>query len=217
MLNFVLDFLFPPSCGICGKINKNWLCINCEKRIKILEKNILIKTNKNFDKLFYIFDYDKIIRKLILRYKFSNKPYLSSFFAQIISKNEKICSIFNFYDIIIPVPMNIKKKRKRGYNQTELIIKKIVEIHGSTERIPVLETNMLLKTKETKTQSILKEKERRDNVKDAFIVNNNAKIKNKKIILFDDIYTTGATVNECSRVLKQAGASEILVLVIARD
>jgi len=213
MLNNVLDFLFPPVCGVCGKIDKNWVCENCEKRIKRIERFVLIENlDKNFDKLIYVFNYEKLIRKLILRYKFSDKPYLSNFFLKIMLKNKKICKILKNYDIIIPVPMSIKKKRIRGYNQTDLIavilgkeLNKVVLIDG------------LLKIKETKTQSILKLEDRQSNVKDAFIVNSNLDVKNKKIVIFDDIYTTGATVDECSKQLKLSGANEILVLVIAKD
>lgn len=224
MLEFVLNFLFPPVCGICGKKNKNWLCEECESRLKKFEKNKYVK-NRNilkqnymyadeiyFDELFYIFEYKKIIRKLLLRYKFGEKPYLSNTFANIILNNKKIGTILKNYDIIIPVPMVGKKKSERGYNQTELILNLV-----SNKRNILVENKVLYKIKNTKTQSTLSLEDRYKNIKGAFLVKNLDKIKDKKVIIFDDIYTTGATVNEISKELKKAGVQKILVLVIARD
>lgn len=211
----ILDFLFPPICGICGKLDKNWICDVCRKRIKKLEKfnsNYKIEGNMYFDKFLYCYTYKGIIRKLLLQYKFSNKAYLSYFFANLILNNKKIDEILKFYDIMIPVPMDKIKKKKRGYNQTELISSILCK------KLKILEDKKsLVKIKQTKTQSTLNQEERRNNIKNAFLVNNKEKIRNKKIILFDDIYTTGATVNEISKILKKAGAKEILVLVIAKD
>lgn len=268
MLEFVLNFLFPPVCGVCGKLNRNWICVDCENRlnkfeqskilcfskkkikykkvrIKFINNKILIINNflinriiasktfvlshKSFskekhyrrnllsnifyyDKLLYIYRYEKIVRKLILQYKFFDKPYLSNMFSKIILKNKKICRILKLYDIIIPVPMNKNKKIRRGYNQTELIAKEL------SKKLEIkIEIDLLRKVKQTKTQSKLKEKERKNNVKDAFCVYKKNCFKGKKIILLDDIYTTGSTVNEISKILKNNGAIEILVLVIAKD
>ncbi len=221
MLEFVLNFLFPPVCGICGKKDKKWLCEECWSRLEKIEKNkyiIRLKENSTnlekiyFDEFFYIFEYKKIIRKLLLRYKFGEKPYLSNMFANIILNNKKIGTILKNYDIIIPVPMDSKKKSERGYNQTELIINLV-----SNKRDILVENRVLYKAKNTKTQSTLSLNERYENIKNAFLVKNIEKIKDKKVIIFDDIYTTGATVNEISKILKNAGVKKILVLVIARD
>ena len=221
MLEFVLNFLFPPVCGICGKKNKNWICEKCKTKLEKFEKNKYIKNElkKNctnlehifFDEFFYIFEYKKIIRELILRYKFGEKPYLSNMFAGIILNNKKVETILKSYDIIVSVPMDSKKKNERGYNQTELITNIILK-KGNI----LVENRVLYKNKYTKTQSTLSLDERYENIKNAFLVKNAEKIKNKKVIVFDDIYTTGATVNEISKLLKKAGAQKILVLVIAR-
>ena len=102
------------------------------------------------------------------------------------------------------------KKSKRGYNQTQLItniISKSSNILSGDE--------IVQKLKSTKTQSTLKKEERENNIKDVYVVKQN--IKNKNIILFDDIYTTGATINEISKKLKEAGARRIFVLILAKD
>lgn len=210
----ILDFLFPPVCGVCGKLEKNWICEVCKKRLIKHERfKVCYKKEDDiyFDKLLFCYTYKGIIRKILLEYKFSNKAYLSNFFANLIL-NKKIDEILKIYDIMIPVPMDKIKKKKRGYNQTQLISKILCQKLSLFE-----DEKSLIKIKKTKTQSTLNKDERKNNIKNAFFVNNKENISNKKVILFDDIYTTGATVNEISKILKEAGAKEILVLVIAKD
>ena len=192
------------------KQNENWICEDCYQKLKI---NIIYEKeyNKFYDEKIYLFKY-KDIRKLILKYKFNNKSYLYYTFTNIILKNKKLCRKLKFYDIIIPVPMYEKKKKQRGYNQTELITNEISQKLGIPTDLKVLK-----KIRNTQTQSTLKEKDRYKNIENAFGMINKKIIENKKVILFDDIITTGSTVNECSRVLKQNGAKEVLVLAIAKD
>ncbi len=213
MFEFVLHFLFPPACSVCGKIDKNWLCPNCQRRVERLEKSNLVEIeNKKYEKLLYLFTYQSLVRKLILRYKFANKAYLNHFFANQIVKNEKNKEVLRKYDMIIPVPMHKKKMQKRGYNQTELVANELEK----SLKVPV-KSDILFKVVNTTTQSKLGGKARQSNIQHAFFIKNDIEIEDKKIILLDDIYTTGATSQECSRVLKEAGANEILVLVLAKD
>lgn len=213
MLEFVLDFLFPPACVVCGKIDKNWLCPKCQIRVERLEKSCEVQIeNKKYEKLLYIFKYESLIRKLVLGYKFSNKAYINNFFVNTILKNEKNCNLLKQYDMIIPVPMHRKKMQKRGYNQTELISEKIATKLNIENRPDILK-----KIVNTTTQSKLGGKARQTNIQHAFFIKNDIEVEDKKIILLDDIYTTGATSEECSRILKDAGAKEILILVLAKD
>lgn len=212
----LIDIIFPPVCGICGIVNSNWLCDKCEKRLEKYRKNKLLnmqlQDDTYFDDLFYCFEYKKLIRNLLLKYKFSDGAYLCNFFANIMIKDKKINEILKKYDIIIPVPMDKTKRAKRGYNQTELITKIL-----SKNNIICENADCLIKIKQTKTQSTLSGEKRAQNVKNAFKLINVNWVKNKKIILFDDICTTGSTANEISKILKEAGAENILVLVIAKD
>lgn len=233
MLELVLNFLFPQVCIICGKLNKYYICENCERRFIQYRKYNLIdnqkliqnKLNKQirvrcyeidnqilyWDKMMYIFDYKGIVRKTILEYKFGEKSYLSNFFVYEILKGKKVYEILNFCDIIIPVPMYKRKMQERGYNQTELITKILQEKSG------IKEEKILFKIKNTKTQSLLEINERKQNVEGSFCIKNPELVKNKRVIIFDDIFTTGATINEISKILKETGAKEIFVLVIAKD
>lgn len=232
----IIDIIFPPSCIVCGKLTEEYICLKCEKRFarfkkfNIIDNQKLIKDKLNiksdnfkqkyylcgnekyyWEKMLYCFDYKNIVRKYMLKYKFNSEAYISNFFAKQILKNKKASEILNLYDIIIPVPMDKNKKRNRGYNQTELITKIISENLGIIE-----DKKSLIKLRKTQTQSTLSKEERKNNIKNAYLVNNK-NIKHKRIILLDDIYTTGATINEISQKLKQAGVKEILVLVIAKD
>ena len=212
MLKFVLDLFFPPVCGICGKFDKNWICYNCKQKINLNKKSIVTNVyGKEYDKFIFLFSY-KDIRKLILDYKFNGKSYLYNTFSKIILDDFKICEELKKYDVIIPVPMSKKKKARRGYNQTELIAKCLAK-----ELNIEYNNKSLVKIKLNKTQSTLTEKERFENVKNVFDIKNSELVKDKKVILFDDILTTGATLDECSKVLKKNRVNDIVVLTLAKD
>lgn len=163
----------------------------------------------------YIFKYTDIIRDTIIKYKFNEKSYLYKTFSYLILNNEKIINYINKYDYIICVPIHKKRKKSRGYNQSELIIKDVCKNNKNIK----IENNILIKIKNVKPQSSLDKKARVTNIKNAYILNmkNKEKILDKKILIFDDIYTTGSTANECARVLKTYGAKKVGILTIARD
>lgn len=214
MLEFVLNLLFPPKCGFCGKINSDYLCKKCEIKLRKfkIKKEIQTSKNQEFSKHICAYNYKEEIRSKIIDYKFNDKPELSNTFVKLLLNNKKICGFLENYDIIIPVPMHPKKQIQRGYNQTELIAKKIAK-----ELSIVYVKDVLYKQKHTETQSSLDKISRASNVKDAYSLKNMQKINGKRVVLFDDIYTTGSTAKECSKVLKQAGAKEIVVLTLAKD
>lgn len=202
----ILNIIYPNVCGICNKICKADICPKCMvelKQKKDCKKHIYL--TKNFTTHMYIFHYDDNIRKKIIQYKFCDQPYRYKSFSEFMIKDKKICGFLKKYDIIIPVPISKKRKMQRGYNQSELII---MEVEKRTQNIKV-ETDILYKIKNTIPQSSLNKEQRQYNLKDAYIVRNHEKINGKKILLFDDIYTTGSTVEECAKVLKLAGAYEV--------
>ena len=207
-----LDILFPPVCGFCGKISKEYLCENCKREINdMILCNIDKVSDKYFEEHIYIVTYKGIFRDKILLYKFDDKAYMYKTFTKIILNSKKICDILQTYDIIIPIPIHRKRKNERGYNQSALIAREIAKNINEIKYV-----NAIKKTKNNPRQSSLDRKERIENVKNAYEIANKEIICNKRIILFDDIYTTGATANECSKVLKQNGAKYILVLSLAK-
>ena len=213
--------MYPPICGICEKINKDTLCPKCNLELKkqaevnILQKEEIeenIKKEKYFEELMYIFKYEGQVRKLILDYKFNEKSYLYKTFVNFLLKNEKIFENIKKYDKIIPVPISKKRNKERGYNQSMLIAE---EIANKTNL--ELVNNCLIKTKNIIEQSKLNKEDRQQNIQGVYNLQNARLIINKKILLIDDIYTTGSTVNECCKILQQANPKTMGVLVLAKD
>lgn len=199
-LNNILDFLYPNVCGFCDKINKESLCVKCEQKLKNITRYKLTEPkNKYFDAHLYVFKYEGIIREKIIQFKFYEKSYMYKTFSKIIAKNEKKYRFLENYDIIIPVPIHKKRQNKRGYNQSSLIAKELANILN----VKYL-GNVLYKKINNIMQSSLSKIQRINNVKNVYFIKNSELIKDKKIILFDDIYTTGSTANECAKLLKQS-------------
>jgi len=220
-MNFLekaLNFIFPAVCGICGKMGEGYLCNKCNQ--EIINSNIFLnqidyynhEKSSFIDEHFYLFSYSGIIREKILQYKFNDKAYLANTISEFFMNNKKLCGFLQKYDIMIATPISVLRKRERNYNQSELIARKI-----SKEKMICFDNTILKKVKNNKPQSSLHYEQRLENVKNVYKVQNEQKIQGKNIVLFDDIYTTGATVNECGRILKQAGAKKVGVLTIAKD
>lgn len=217
LLETALDFIFPPVCGFCGKLGEGYLCTKCREDIIhsdiYLNQLDLYQDRSIFiDEHFYLFSYEEPIREKILQYKFEDKAYLASTIYEFFMNNEKLYGFLKKYDIIIPIPISSSRKRERGYNQSELLARKISRMAS----IPI-EMQVLKKVKHNQPQSSLNRQQRKQNVKNVYKVQNELKIQNKKILLLDDIYTTGSTSNECARMLKLNGSSTVGILTIAND
>lgn len=212
-INSALDYFFPPICGMCGEINENYICNNCYENIKKIKKCVINEyNNRNFSKHLYIFKYEGIIRNKIIEYKFEDKGYLYKMFAKIILSDKKTCNFIKKYDVIISVPISKKRKKKRGYNQSELVANELAQKLNQD-----IWTDIIIKKKDNKPQSELNKLERIKNVEDIYEINKPIEVKNKKVLLLDDIYTTGSTVNEIARKLKQNQTQEIGVITLAKD
>ncbi|MEX2411141.1 MAG: ComF family protein [Candidatus Paceibacterota bacterium] len=196
----------------------------CEKCFKKLENTnvyeIVEKLNKNFW-LISISNYKNLmIRNLIHILKYKNKTSSINILNILITKRIKKNNI-NFKDwIIIPIPIHKRKERVRGFNQSKLIAKELQKIiikNKGLDKSPIISTNNLIRTKNTKSQVKLENiEERRRNIKNSFKVINYETIKNKNIILVDDVFTTGSTMKEAVKILRKNGANKILGFVIAK-
>ncbi len=208
--------LFPPVCGFCGKLSPESLCAECEKQINKLKKNEIdtYDEGKNyFQNHMYIFKYEGIIREKIINYKFNDKAYLYKTFEKIILNDKKVCDFVKSYDIIIPVPIHRKRKLERGYNQSELIIKNIAK------KLEIqIDNKSLIKVKNTQKQSVLNKSEREKNIIHSYELNKSGyyNLCNKNILILDDIFTTGSTLKECSKIVWKANPSKIDVFTFAK-
>ena len=214
----ILNLIYPQVCGICGKLHSKSLCNKC--RIK-LEKEFKYQTDyyeddlsKNVIKHHYFFKYENLIRTQIIALKFQEKPYIYKTITYFLENMQKSFENLKIYDIIITVPISKKRKIERGYNQSYLISKEISKIIN----VPIAK-NVLYKIKHTLPQSTLNKEQRGENAKGVYNVKNTKTIQNKKILIIDDIYTTGNTVNECAKILIEKGIdrTKIGVLTIAKD
>lgn len=209
MIQKILKIFFPTSCTMCGRLCNTWICSKC---YTLLKKNLNPSSiNKKEYILHFLSFYEGTIRNLLLSFKFKEKAYIGNLFVELIVKNEKISEKIKEYDYIISVPMYKKNKANRGYNQTEVIADQLEKIL----KIKHLK-NCLIKIKQNKKQSTLTEKQRIENVKNVYKLENKNEIYNKKILLLDDIYTTGSTVKACVDELKKGKPQKIDVLVIAK-
>ena len=217
----LLRLIFPPKCIFCGQILENncelEICDNCNKEIKYSSKNIF-KASQNIvchensvcRGVVSIFSYSGIVKKEITRYKFNNKPQYFRTFGKLLGNILLEKKEYIDCDIVIPVPMYKKRKTERGYNQSELIAKKVSQILRIDYK-----NNILIKAKDTKPQSSLGKEEKATNNIDAFTIIHKNKNYGKKILLIDDIITTGATIENCAMELIKAGAKEVIAAVLA--
>ena len=206
IFGFVLDFLFPRKCGVCNKLNDNFVCKDCLMRINSF------KIYNFSEEGIWIYRYEGIVRNLIIDYKFKDKSYLCELFANCILSDGEVCKIIKKYDIILPVPLHKKRFKERGYNQSKLISDILAQKLGVQTFAGVL-----VKIKNTLPQGKNLLHDRRKAIKGAFFVENPDKIKGKNVLIFDDIYTTGNTANECKKIIEESGAKSVEILTIAKD
>ncbi|MDQ2085109.1 ComF family protein [Herbivorax sp. ANBcel31] len=214
MIKWLRNLLFPPKCIFCNEIldvkSEECICNNCPSKIPFLKGNRIIKTGDFYDGIICMCKYTGILKDAIIRYKFYNKTSYYKVFARLladkINKTENLPNI----DLIISVPLHKKKEQFRGYNQAYLISNQLSKLIQIKEK-----SDLLKRVKNTESQSLLPKYKRPFNVKKAFLVVDPSQIKDKHILLFDDIMTTGSTLDECSRTLKEAGAKKVFVAVLA--
>lgn len=209
--NLILDIFFPRS--------------KMDKKIDLITAKDLfdrcLKTTHEKKNIVTIFSYDdNLIRQTIWSLKFRRNKKLAKVFAQILYDEilEKLSEEMLFSNfkkpILIPIPISRKRLRERGFNQTELIAKEMSLLDMSNSF--VFKKDILVKHIDTPHQSRAKnKKERLENIKNSFSVKNKKEIKGKNIILLDDVTTTGATLNEAKKILRQNGAKKIICLTIA--
>ena len=224
----LLHFLYPPACPVCGEIilpRGNDVCAGCEEKLHAVHEPLCMKcgvmlqywekeycpeckkTIHKFERNFAVWEYEKYMKASISRFKFQGKTEYTSFYVRhMATRYKNILQAFHI-DVIIPVPIHEHRRRERGFNQAELLAKEL----GRQLCLPVC-TDYLLRIKKTKPQKELNGQERKKNLQGAFACNkkrHKEAIAWKRILLVDDIYTTGSTLDACAVVLSLAGVQKI--------
>lgn len=212
LLSVLLDLLFPPRCVFCGCIVApgTKICNSCAHTVvpaETVRRMNLPAVGKNIP-CAVLYPYTGSVRESILRFKFEGEKWNADYYAERLAA--QILEQFkgNAFDMITSVPLSGKRKKERGYNQSELIARRI------SERLRVPYAECLSKTADNAEQHRLRRNERKSNVKGAYQALG-AEIRGQRILMIDDIMTTGATLSECATVLFKAGAESVFCAVVA--
>ena len=227
LLKKCLGILYPQTCYFCGKICVTPMCSECAKKITYIDEPRCKKCGKpiRYEEKEYCSDCEQQnfcyeqgrslwlhkgpVKWSIYQFKYKNHRVYAEYYARelyrIYGQKIKAWSI----DVIIPVPLHWKRRRKRGYNQAEMLAKELGRISGIR-----VETRNIKRIRETKPQKEMNHKQRKRNVRDAFRVTKRWK-GGGNVLLIDDIYTTGNTIDAVARKLKEKGASKVMFLTIS--
>lgn len=226
---YVLDLIFPKKCLNCKKegvffcedcfslidINPFQYCL-CDRPQKIITHGQCQKcAKKSLNGIYSATDFENSqIKKLIYNFKYQSqlKELAYPLSLLILIHLYLIKKYFPPNSLLVPIPLFLKKKKRRGFNQAEEIGKIISE----KIKIPLIVDN-LIRIKNTFPQAKLNKEQRQENIKNAFEVRNKKIFQGKIIFLLDDVYTTGATMQECAKILKKSGAKQIWGLTVARE
>ncbi len=229
LFEVVLDILYPRHCAVCDELlpfGGGLICGECEKKLfpvsgpRCMKCGRMLNSDREeycsdcrevihfYDRAFSVFVYNDVMQQSIFRFKYRGKQEYADFYAE---------SIYRFLwreigsfgaDALIPVPLHKDRQIKRGYNQASLIAKKLSKFTGIR-----VEDDLVQRVAATRPQKNLNREERRKNLKRAFLLSQNI-VKLTRVIIVDDIYTTGSTVDEMSLLLKEAGVREIYVVTV---
>lgn len=199
------------TCLICNRQTQNYLYI-CNSCLELFSPKAekVVKDFSYVDQAFACFYYGSLLRDSITSFKFYKKRYLGKIFGELLTDKIFYLGLNKKVDLILPVPIHKKTLVQRGFNQVELLADEI----SSNTKIQVEKDN-LIKVKATMEQARLDRSSRATNLADSFAIKSPEVLKDKNILILDDVITTGSTVEECARVLKEAGAKKIYALSIA--
>ncbi|NMA85457.1 MAG: ComF family protein [Epulopiscium sp.] len=204
----ILDWIYPPRCIFCEQIlpiySERHCCAICREHLPWTKE-------ENGSDCLAPLAYEGMVQNALYRFKYGGHREYGKSFASLVIPYAKEHLTGLPIDLLIPVPLHPKRQKKRGYNQAEEIGKELAKKLG----IP-LETNVLSRIKNTPPQSKLSPRARQNNMKEAFSVVDFSKVKGKVILIIDDIYTTGSTMEACKQELLHCGAKKVYLLTISK-
>ncbi|NQT22846.1 MAG: ComF family protein [Candidatus Omnitrophica bacterium] len=225
----IINIIYPPFCEICCiklKIEEKYICSSCLKKIRINMPPFCRKCSRHLSNKrdlcweclsqnFHIEQvwswgiYRDVLKQYIYHLKYKHKPYLINILKDHLYEFFEQNQIIEYVDILCPIPLYPSKLKERTFNQSEVLAN---IIH---KRYKIDSCEMIRKTRHTIAQNRLNKKQRHENIKGSFTLNRNV-LRGKNILLIDDILTTGATLNECARVLLEGGAKKVYGFTLAR-
>jgi ComF family protein len=224
-IEIFLNLLFPSKCLLCHRLYPSLICPDCLSQIKPFsgktcslcgvplqgKSNLCFQCTINpplFQKAIFYGLYEGKLEEAILRFKFQDHPDLAEPLGKLMI--QKWLQSGNNVDLVTSVPLSSKRLRIRGYNQAELLARVVAK------GLNVPYRNLLKKKRETLEQSKLKREERLKNLIGVFQASSSQSLSGEKVLLVDDVLTTGATASECAKTLLSMGASSVYVLTLAR-
>ena len=223
----VLGLIYPHTCPFCGRVVKEEVCPDCAGRIKIIEGPRCMRCSKpvSSEKEEYCYDcshthhyyergyslwlHNGAVQESVYKFKYHNQRIYGRYYAKELVKHYE-ASVRSFHiDVIIPIPLFKKRRKERGFNQAEILAREI----GAYMELPV-DTRYLFRVRSTNPQKKLDPESRRRNLKNAFATNPGTRPP-AAVLLGDDIYTTGNTIDSAARALKRAGVQKVYFLTIS--
>ncbi len=208
----IIDFIFPKRCLACGKSGEIF-CLACLNKIP--------KAPPMGPKIHPALDYrNENLKKALWLFKYGGYVSFAETLGEIIYDRvlEEMADLKIFAGdrkfVLVPIPLSSKKLKKRRFNQSELIAKRIYELDNG--ELFDFKNDALVKIRETESQMSIKQREKRlKNLAGAFAVKNSSEVRDKNVVIIDDIVTTGATISEAAKVLKEAGALGVIAFTVA--
>ena len=230
----LIRILYPATCVLCKTpllLDELHLCILCKQKIQPLSVPTCLKCARPippydshticsscrferpyYDRGFALVEYDEPTRSILHQIKFEKKPWLFEIYLDLL-QNLYSSFPFNNYEMIVPVPLDSRREQKRSFNQAIIIAQMLKHLNPSN---PLPIKRFIKKTKKTTPQSQLRRSQRLTNLSGAFKLKGSDRVAGKNILLIDDVFTTGSTINECARILKENGAERVDFFTIAR-
>ena len=207
----ILNLLFPPKCPFCKKVQDSvGICVACDKELPWIPEDFVLPENRGGILCGAPLWYEKQVRQAFLELKFEGRSAVAEPLGEEVAR----CAAERFggeFDVVTWVPVSKKRLKERGYDQSELLAR------SACRRWGIHPVKMLRKIVDTPPQSTIEDAAaRRANVLGAYEAVNVEQIRNSRILLVDDIFTTGATMGECVRILKEAGAASVVCVAAAR-
>jgi len=235
LINAGLALIYPEICQLCGNARatpaESFICGDCRQEVRCIEPPYCSRCGLPFKGAItqsfecyncrtanweFKFARSAVIAEgkvleVIHRYKYQRALWFEPFLADLLIRRARLELRPEGWDWLVPVPLHSTKQREREFNQADRLAQRL----SAATRLP-LNNHLLARVLPTASQTLLSRQERQANVREAFVYKGSKPLHGQRIILIDDVFTTGATTGECARVLRQAGAGQVCVWTVAR-